>query len=80
MAVEQTVGGLAPDAGRFPPFLAATTLGGANSTTSMPPIPSDLQRLAPAAIVVLLAALAVLLGAVATRTTVTSPEPGPAGS
>jgi ABC-2 type transport system permease protein len=70
MAVEQIVGGLAPDAGRFLPFLAATTLGGADSTASMPPIPPDLQPLAPAAIVVLLSGLALLLGAVAARTSV----------
>jgi ABC-2 type transport system permease protein len=70
MAVEQVVGGVAPDAGRFLPFLAATTLGGADSTASMPPIPPDLQPLAPAAVVVLLAGLILLLGAVATRTTV----------
>jgi ABC-2 type transport system permease protein len=69
MAVEQIVGGLVPEAGRFLPFLAATTLGGADSTASMPPIPPDLQPLAPAAVVALLAALALLLGAVAARTT-----------
>jgi ABC-2 type transport system permease protein len=70
MAIEQIVGGLAPDAGRFLPLLAATTLGGADSAASMPPIPPDLQPLAPAASVVLLTGLALLLGAVATRTTV----------
>jgi ABC-2 type transport system permease protein len=69
MAVEQIVGGLVPEAGRFLPFLAATTLGGADSTASMPPIPPDLQPLAPAAVVVLLTGLALLLGAVAARTT-----------
>jgi ABC-type transport system involved in multi-copper enzyme maturation permease subunit len=69
MAVEQIVGGLAPEVGRFLPFLAATTLGGANSSASMPPVPPDLQPLAPAAIVVLLTGLALLLGAIATRTT-----------
>jgi ABC-2 type transport system permease protein len=69
MAVEQIVGGLVPEVGRFLPFLAATTLGGANSSASMPPIPPDLQPLAPAAIVVLLTGLALLLGAIATRTT-----------
>jgi ABC-2 type transport system permease protein len=68
MAVEQIVGGLVPEVGRFLPFLAATTLGGADSTASMPPIPPDLQPLAPAAVVVLLTGLA-LLGAAAARTT-----------
>jgi ABC-2 type transport system permease protein len=70
MAIEQIVGGLAPDAARFLPFLAATTLGGADSTASMPPIPPDLQPLAPAAIAALLTGLALLLGAVAAHTTV----------
>jgi hypothetical protein len=35
----------------------------------MPPIPPDLQPLAPAAVVVLLTGLALLLGAIAARTT-----------
>jgi hypothetical protein len=70
MAIEQLVGGLVPEVARFLPFLAATTLGGADSTASMPPIPPDLQPLPAAAIVVLLTALALLLGAVAARTTV----------
>jgi ABC-2 type transport system permease protein len=70
MAVEQIVGGVAPDVGRFLPVLAATTLGGADSTASMPPIPSDLRPLAPAAVVVLLTALVLLLGVVAARTSV----------
>jgi len=46
------------------------TLGGADSAASMPPIPPALQPLAPAASVVLLTGLALLLGAAATRTTV----------
>jgi ABC-2 type transport system permease protein len=70
MGVEQLVAGVAPDAGRFLPFLAATTLGGADSTASMPPIPPDLQPLVPAAVVVLLAGLVLLLGAVGARTSV----------
>jgi ABC-2 type transport system permease protein len=70
MAVEQVVVGVAPDAARFLPFLAATTLGGADSTVSMPPIPPNLQPLAPGPVVVLLAGLVLLLGAVAARTSV----------
>jgi ABC-2 type transport system permease protein len=70
MAVEQVVVGVAPDAARFLPFLAATTLGGADSTASMPPIPPNLQPLAPGPVVALLAGLVLLLGAVAARTSV----------
>jgi ABC-type transport system involved in multi-copper enzyme maturation permease subunit len=61
MAVEQIVGGLIPSTGRFLPLLAATTMAGADSRPSMPPIPPDLRPLPPVATAVLLAAIAVLL-------------------
>jgi ABC-2 type transport system permease protein len=70
MAVEQILSRVSPSVGRFLPLLTATTLGGANSTASMPPVPPALNPLTPGAVVAVLAAILLVLGGVAARTSV----------
>jgi ABC-2 type transport system permease protein len=70
MAVEQILSRVSPSLGRFLPLLTATTLGGANSTASMPPVPPALNALAPGAVVAVLAAIVFLLGGAAALTSV----------
>jgi hypothetical protein len=82
MAVEQVVGGVAPaPPGPCRPW-PPPPLGGADSAASMPPIPPDLRRLAPAPSWRCWPAWSCRWAPPRPTppSAVTSPEPGPAGS
>jgi ABC-2 type transport system permease protein len=70
MAVEQILSRVSPSVGRFMPLLSATTLGGANSAASMPPVPPGMNVLAPGAAIALLAVIALSLAGGAAVTSV----------
>jgi ABC-type transport system involved in multi-copper enzyme maturation permease subunit len=70
MAVEQILGRVSPSLGRFLPLLAATTMAGANSMASMPPVPPTLHPLAPGAVALVLTGIVVTLAVAAALTSV----------
>jgi ABC-type transport system involved in multi-copper enzyme maturation permease subunit len=70
LGVEQIVGGLFRSIAPYLPVTAASTMAGATSDAAMPPVPSGLDTLPFGGVAALLAGLAVLLSAVAARTTV----------
>jgi ABC-type transport system involved in multi-copper enzyme maturation permease subunit len=68
MAVEQILSRVWPSLGRFLPLLAATTMAGANSMASMPPVPPTLHPLAPGAVALVLAGVVLALAVTAALT------------
>lgn len=70
MAIESILSRVSGSLGRFLPLLSATTLAGANSTASMPPVPNTLHALAPGAVIALLFVYIVILAAVAAFTSI----------
>jgi ABC-type transport system involved in multi-copper enzyme maturation permease subunit len=70
MAVEQMLSRVSPSLGRFLPLLSATTMAGANSTASMPPVPPALHALAPGAVALVLIGIVLILAMTAALTTV----------
>jgi ABC-2 type transport system permease protein len=65
MAIEQIISRVSPTVGRFMPLLSATTMAGANSTASMPPVSPGLHPLEPVLVAVLLAVIVAVLAVAA---------------
>jgi ABC-type transport system involved in multi-copper enzyme maturation permease subunit len=70
LGVEQITGGLSRSIAPYLPVTAASTMAGATSEAAMPPVPSGLHPLPFGAVAALLAGLAILISALAARTTV----------
>lgn len=65
MALESILAKLSEPLARFLPLLSATTIAGADSQASMPPVPTGLHALQPALVVALLAGYTAVLAVVA---------------
>jgi ABC-2 type transport system permease protein len=70
LGIEQIVGGLSRPLAAYLPVTAAGTLAGASNEAAMPPVPSGLHPLPAGAVAALLAGIAVVITALAARTTV----------
>lgn len=70
MAIESILGRLSAPLARFLPLLSATTIAGADSQASMPPVPAALHALRPGVVVALLVGYTAVLTIAAAFTSV----------